>query len=190
MSTITLAEVDGVVHFTAPYNRKFPALAHTIAGTWDTHNEHWVFSPEALPELRELVRQIYGWTEPVVGETATIRMTFTGAQLSLDEYYLAGQRIFYRATRDAEVRVPNNVSVIDGRLPRSGGTRIAPQIMDESYEYDTVTLEIRDIALSELDPIDHPYIRVPGREERFAALEAEKADFERIYAKEPAGQLF
>lgn len=145
------------ITFRGPYNPTFAPRARALAGRWNKTDHVWVFDSQVESHVRDLVRRTFGCVTPGQSATRTVQVVLDHSSLSSNEYVFAGQRVLYRATRDAEVRVAPNAVVVEGRLPRTGGSMVHPQILDESYQNETITLHVSGLPEHELAHVTHPY---------------------------------
>ena len=152
MSTIdiTITETSrGRLAVTTPYSPEFVAAAKRLGGRWAPKNKAWTFDPRDRARVEDILTQCFGWVAAPSGELATVRVTIDDGPGNAPEVRFAGRTICWRRGRDEAVRLADNVVIVDGRFPGSGGSMRRPLVISAPSDTE-VTLEVRDIPVEAL----------------------------------------
>lgn len=144
---------------TTPYNPAFNSRAKLLGGRWN--RESWVFNAETEPKVREAVISIFG-TDQKEYQSVTVRIDAHDAWMKDSiggdsALYFAGRKILGRGQRDAEIRLGEDVALISGTLPRTGGSTRYPSLALERAA--GVTLEIYAVPAGHPD-LDDEYVKI------------------------------
>ena len=132
---------NGKIKVQSEYNRDFITRAKSIQGKWNS--PYWVFPEENINELREILLDIYG----ECGELADEAPVTVTVDLNLDDYdygadiKIGGVTVVKRRYRDSDVIYSDNVMLISGGFPSSGGSRQNPRV----YPYKGTVIRVKDI---------------------------------------------
>ena len=124
---------NGKIKVQSDYNKTYIARAKSIQGRWDA--PFWVFPEENINELRELLLDIYGECGDLAGDLAD--ETRVTVDINLDEYgcgsevTVAGFTAVRRRYRDSDVIFADNVMLVSGGFPSSGGSVRNPRVSPE-----------------------------------------------------------
>lgn len=119
---------NGKIKVQSEYNRDFITRAKSIQGKWNS--PYWVFPEENINELREILLDIYGECGELADE---VPVTVT-VDLNLDDYdygadiKIGGVTVVRRRYRDSDVIYSDNVMLISGGFPSSGGSMKNPRV--------------------------------------------------------------
>ena len=152
MSTIdiTITETSrGRLAVTTPYSADFVDTAKRLGGRWDPKNKAWTFDPRDRARVEDILAQCFGWMAAPSGELATVRVTIDDGAGNAPEVRFAGRLICWRRGRDEAVRLADNVVIVAGRFPGSGGSMRRPLVISAPSDAE-VTLEVRDIPVEAL----------------------------------------
>jgi hypothetical protein len=172
---ITTEAGDTSYAVVAPYDPTFVAGAKRLHGKWDAARKAWSFDLRDREAVNAILADIYGWSPEATCETVTVRISLGALCGSREapELRIAGRRVAWRPGRDEPVRTAENVRIVSGEFPRSGGSMRFPTLNPVSG----TILEIRDLPASAVPLIDksfEPEIVDEGGAAR-SALEAELA---------------
>lgn len=152
MSTIdiTITETSrGRLAVTTPYSPEFVASAKRLGGRWAPKTKAWEFDPRDRARVEDILAQCFGWVSQPSGELATVRVTIDDGAGNAPEVRFAGRPICWRRGRDEDVRLADNVVIVAGRFPGSGGSMRRPMVISAPSDAE-VTLEVRDIPVEAL----------------------------------------
>lgn len=129
-----------------PYNAGFVADVKDIGGRWDSGKRAWSVDARDEDRAKQLLIDHYGTdgSPEMSADVVTVRIKLAQHELSYRDgakATYAGRIIATRPGRDAPVRLSPGVVLIEGELPRSGGSMKYPQISADS----DVILEVRDV---------------------------------------------
>lgn len=124
---------NGKIYVQSDYNRDYIARAKGLQGKWSS--PYWVFPEENIDELRELLLDVYGECGDLA-EEAPVTVT---VELDLDEYKHVGAEVSIgsfvavrRRYRDSDVTYADNVMLVKGGFPASGGSVKNPRVYPDS----------------------------------------------------------
>ena len=123
---------NGKIYVQSDYNRDYIARAKGLQGKWNS--PYWVFPEENIDELRELLIDVYGECGGLA-EKAPVTVT---VDLDLDEYKygaevsIGGFAAVKRRYRDSDVIYADNVMLLKGGFPSSGGSAKNPRVSPDS----------------------------------------------------------
>lgn len=150
---IKITNENGKVSLFAPYHPDMPARAKAVGGKW--LGGAWRFDPRDEQRIRDLATEIYGYGQP----TTTVQYTIDNSVRSHDEPELVmfGRIIAKRPSRDAAVKLGDDVIIVEGKFPSSGGSSKHPSITGRSGN--PVVLEIRNVPVNLIN-MDDPLVKV------------------------------
>ncbi|MFJ5952572.1 hypothetical protein [Streptomyces noursei] len=171
-----------------PYNTAFVSHARDLDGRWNkpVHGA-WTFDIRDEERVRGMLRKIFGTDgrSETAGDVVTVRVRLADHMVGRSRAEFAGREIAVRPGRDLPVRFATGVVLIEGRLPRGGGSVRYPEI----EAGDDVVVEIRDLPRGALEtesedsyeivPDERPVEPATLREER-ARLLARVADIDAL----------
>lgn len=152
MSTIdiTITETSrGRLAVTTPYSAEFVAAAKRLGGRWAPKTKAWTFDPRDRARVEDILTQCFGWVSQPSGELTTVRVVVDDGAGNAPEVRFAGRPICWRRGRDESVRLADNVVIVDGCFPGSGGSMRRPLVISAPSDAE-VTLEVRDIPVEAL----------------------------------------
>ena len=124
---------NGKIYVQSDYNRDYISRAKGLQGKWSS--PYWVFPEENIDELRELLLDVYGECGDLA-EEAPVTVT---VDLDLDEYKHVGAEVTIgsfvavrRRYRDSDVIYADNVMLVKGGFPSSGGSVKNPRVYPDS----------------------------------------------------------
>lgn len=177
---IDIAKSLGEIIVSSPFHPDMPKRARLIGGKWSGGDKAWRFDDRDAQRVRELLLDIYGWTESA--RTIDVQIT---ARHSVEAYnegiYAAGRQLARAMDRDSGALLGEGIIHVSGEPPTSGGSRknwrtVIPQ---------GCTLEIRDAFMPAVIHIDEYYwaVEYPSadaddhhRNERIEAIRREIAE--------------
>lgn len=115
---------NGKIKVRSDYNAEFVKRAKLLQGKWAA--PFWVFPEENEPELKALLLEIYGENgdpQETVDLLVSIGQMPNGQTISLGGYLLAS-----RKSRDYAVTLGDNVILVSGGFPKSGGSAKYPYV--------------------------------------------------------------
>ena len=113
----------GTLLIYTPYNAKFVSAIKKIGGAkWDSVNKCWTAPEEFVDAVREIIMEIYGYTDVVKNESVTLKVVFNEeAKEDRKDVTLFGKILSHAIGRDSGARVGDDVAMIKGNI-RSGGS--------------------------------------------------------------------
>lgn len=113
----------GILLIYTPYNAKFVSAIKKIGGAkWDSVNKCWTAPEEFVDAVREIMMEIYGYTDISENESVTLKIVFNEeAKEDRKDVTLFGKILSHATGRDSGARVGDDVAMIKGNI-RSGGS--------------------------------------------------------------------
>ena len=113
----------GTLLIYTPYNAKFVSAIKKIGGAkWDSVNKCWTAPEEFVDAVREIIMEIYGYTDISENESVTLKVVFNEeAKEDRKDVTLFGKILSHATGRDSGARVGDDVAMIKGNI-RSGGS--------------------------------------------------------------------
>jgi len=184
--TVKVTVLNSKIKVETPYHPNFPPAAKNLGGGAKKENGTWAwyFDPRDEASVRDLCRDLFGTDGTDEPDLVTLRVTLDGEQSR--EIWIGGRCVARRPGRDAPVRLGDNVVIVSGCFPPSGGSAKYPKTMNHSS--DPVVLEVRDVPESlarreaeepnieivgELPPEPVTVTLSPGIAEHLSAIELE-----------------
>lgn len=125
MCNIKVTIKDGRASIYTPFNRDFVAAIKTNIGgrRWDTDNKCWTVPEESLPQVRQIMMDVYGETDlPDTCGSVTVRVTFKDEwSVKRDDAVLFRKVLASARSRDSGARPGEDVTYLEGE-PTSGGS--------------------------------------------------------------------
>ena len=125
MCNIKVTIENGRAKVFTPFNRDFvAAIKSNIGGRkWDSDERCWTVPEEALPQVRQIMMDVYGETDlPDAGGSVTVKLTI---KQDLSEYcdgVIRFKKVLALARdRDSGARAGEDVTYLEGE-PTSGGS--------------------------------------------------------------------
>ena len=124
MCNIKVTIKDGRASVFTPFNRDFVTAIRNVGGRkWDADDKCWTVPEEALPQVRQIMMDVYGETDlPDTCGSVTVKVTFK------EEYYercndvIIFKKVIASARgRDSGARPGDDVTFLEGK-PTSGGS--------------------------------------------------------------------
>ena len=110
--------------FTPPFNRDFVAAIRNVGGRkWDGENKCWTVPEESLPQVRQIMMDIYGETDlPGTCGSVTVKVTFKEEYSERRDDVIFFKKVIASARgRDSGARPGDDVTFLEGE-PTSGGS--------------------------------------------------------------------
>ena len=113
----------GTLLIYTPYNAKFVSAIKKIGGAkWDSVNKCWTAPEEFVDAVREIMLDVYGYTDISKNESITLKVIFNEeARADRKDVTLFGKILSHATGRDSGARVGDDVAMIKGNI-RSGGS--------------------------------------------------------------------
>ena len=125
MCNIKVTIKDGRASIYTPFNRDFvAAIKSNIGGRkWDADNKCWTVPEEALPQVRQIMMDVYGETDlPDTCGSVTVKVTFKEeCSERCDDVIIFKKVIASARGRDSGARPGDDVTFLEGK-PTSGGS--------------------------------------------------------------------
>ena len=125
MCNIKVIVKDGRASIYTPFNRDFVAAIKTNIGgrKWDADNKCWTVPEESLPQVRQIMREVYGETDlPDAGGSVTVKVTFKEEWYERCDDVIIFKKVIASARgRDSGARSGDDVTFLEGK-PTSGGS--------------------------------------------------------------------
>lgn len=137
---VDLSMTEHTVTIVASYHPDFGPAAKRIGGKFSSGG--WTFDRRDLARVKALCRDVYGSDgSAYTPTTVQVSLTGTGWDYPDDALWFAGRRVAYRSGRDVPVRLGDDVILIAGGFPDSGGSRVNVRLEPEPG----TVLEVRDL---------------------------------------------
>ena len=125
MCNIKVTVKDGRASIYTPFNRDFVAAIKTNIGgrKWDADSKCWTVPEEALPQVRQIMMDVYGETDlPDAGGSVTVKVTFKEEwSVRCDDVVIFKKVLASARGRDSGARPGDDVTYLEGE-PTSGGS--------------------------------------------------------------------
>ena len=152
MEPVRVTTTDTKVTVHSPFCPAFPARARGLGGRWVS--DKWEFAARDDARVRALCVEMYGSDGDDGAPTVDLHVdvnVFEG-MFSQQALFLAGREIAHRPGRDSSVRLGQDVILIQGSFPGSGGSVRNPVLNTR----EGTILEVRGV------PAAHPDTRRAG----------------------------
>lgn len=115
---------NGVANVYAPYNPDFVKKIKGIGGAkWNSSEKCWSIPGTAVEVVREIMTDVYGYSDVKENETISLKVTFNSyASSECSDVVLFGKILAHASSRDSGARVGDDVAYIRGGAT-SGGSR-------------------------------------------------------------------
>lgn len=114
---------NGTANIYTPYNAEFVAAIKKLGGAkWSREGGCWKIQESRIPEVREVMRRIYGETDQETGKRVKVRLTFSEPVFEFGaDVTILGKCLAHAWGRDSGATHGDDVSYISGG-PESGGS--------------------------------------------------------------------
>lgn len=178
------------VYLQGEYTPELPAKAKRIGGRWNPSEKAWTFDPKDIERVKRLAKKVYGWEEET-GEKMDVQIRISNedkpdAIMAYDfdnfkgctesEWRIAGRLLASRKTKFSEVKLEENVVLVDGDFADRGGSASHPSIYDINVQQDlNVVLEVRECTPGFVKALPKGTYTIVSKELDREALRVEKA---------------
>lgn len=116
---------DGVANVYTPYNPDFVKKIKGIGGAkWNDSQKCWSIPETAVEAVREIMADIYGYSDVKENETVSLKITFNKAIHSeRSDVVLFGKVLAHAYGRDSGARVGDDVAYISGGATSGGSVK-------------------------------------------------------------------
>ena len=124
MCNIKVTIKDGRASVFTPFNRDFVAAIRNVGGRkWDADDKCWTVPEEALPQVRQIMMDVYGETDlPDTCGSVTVKVTFKEEYSERRNDVIIFKKVIASARgRDSGARPGDDVTFLEGK-PTSGGS--------------------------------------------------------------------
>ena len=124
MCNIKVTIKDGRASIYTPFNRDFVAAIRNVGGRkWDADDKCWTVPEESLPQVRQIMMNIYGETDlPNTCGSVTVKVTFKEKYYERRDDVIIFKKVIASARgRDSGARPGDDVTFLEGE-PTSGGS--------------------------------------------------------------------
>lgn len=168
-----IVKEDGKIKVQSSYNAEFVKAAKMLHGRWS--KPFWVFPEENEPEVKELLMRIYGENGD---EQERVEIIVDISEMNGKSIDLDGMVLATRYSRDTAVRLADNVILIAGGFPESGGSAAHPRVNPD----EGTKVRVKDVPMGLYERVkDMPCVELKDAAELHEAkLLAEK---ERLLAR-------
>ena len=184
---IKIAESNGKIKITSPYNPEYTAKIKAAGAKWDAAAKAWTMDARAIETARKILSEVYG-EDDRGGDKVTVRVTV--GEKDVKEIYgpitVLGRIVAQARSRDGGAKVGDGVVFTSGS-PESGGSRNNPATIIpagtvfEMYDVPAALLEAAEI------PADYyskaPLYTIEAVGEKAPDIEALKLERERLMAR-------
>lgn len=124
MTDIKVTIKDGKAELYTPYNADFVKAIKALGGArWNASKRCWTISEDMLTQAREIMMDVYGYTDEEQGETITAKVTFAkDVYEECDSVVILGKTVARAYGRDTGAKPGEDVLLQEGTLA-SGGSR-------------------------------------------------------------------
>lgn len=124
MTDIKVAVKDGKAELYTPYNADFVKAIKALGGArWNASKKCWTISEDMLTQAREIMMDVYGYTDEEQGETITVKVTFSeDVYEECDSVVILGKTVARAYGRDTGAKPGEDALLQEGTLA-SGGSR-------------------------------------------------------------------
>lgn len=159
---------NNTIKVQSDYNKDFIARARMLQGKWKA--PYWCFPEENKDELRELLLDVYGECDTLAEESTA----YVTLEVSLDELSdgesirLDTMTLCRRQHRDYDVRLSDNVMLIKGGFPFSGGSMKNPRCCPQ----DGTVLRVKNVPMKIYERVrEHEGVTLVGDIDRAKLVE-------------------
>ena len=124
MCNIKVIVKDGRASVFTPFNRDFVAAIRNVGGRkWDADDKCWTVPEESLPQVRQIMMDIYGETDlPGTCGSVTVKVAFREEYSERGDDVILFKKVIASARgRDSGARPGDDVTFLEGE-PTSGGS--------------------------------------------------------------------
>ena len=116
---------EGKAKVFTPYNADFVKRIKQVGGArWDAESKCWTVAEDAVPAVREIMRNVYGRDDVVEGETVKVRLTFNSEVSAWrDSVTVLGHSISHAWGRDSGAKPGDDVYFISGGCTSGGSVK-------------------------------------------------------------------
>lgn len=132
---------EGRIIVSTPYHPEFPKYAKLLGGKWNSGQKTWSFDIRDEAGVKDLLKDCYGTDGSTKPELVDAQLTLTGTGAD-QVIWFAGRKVAQRFSRDAPVRLGEQVVVTDGEFCSGGGSRNYPRV---TWIGNSIAFEVRDI---------------------------------------------
>lgn len=174
---VTITTQGGKTTLTSPYHPDLPAQARKLGGRFDRASKAWAFDARDEQRVRDLATKIYGTDGSTAVELVTVHLDLDKIPGDDQSLWVAGREIARRPGRDYSVKLGENVVILEGGFPGSGGSMKYPALEAR----DGTILEVRDLPRSAVEAEDPDGITIV--DVRALEVDALLAERERLLAR-------
>ena len=124
MCNIKVNIENGRAKVFTPFNRDFVNAIRNVGGRkWDADNKCWTVPEESLPQVRQIMMDVYGETDlPDTCGSVTVKVTFKEEYSERRDDVIIFKKVIASARgRDSGARPGDDVTFLEGE-PTSGGS--------------------------------------------------------------------
>lgn len=125
---IKIIRTDETITVESPYHVDFVARIKKLGGKYDSGTKRWTVNRRYENKVIEILKDVYGYTEGVTLPACTIQIDVDNADKRGGEIEIKGIPIAKRFSRDSAVKLFENVAIIKGGFPGSGGSAAHPAL--------------------------------------------------------------
>lgn len=124
---------NGVANVYTPYNPEFVKKIKGIGGAkWNGTQKCWSIPETAVEAVREIMTDVYGYSDVKENETVSLKVTFNEAICSgRSDVVLFGKVLAHAYGRDSGARVGDDVAYISGGATSGGSAKNWDSIVKE-----------------------------------------------------------
>ena len=120
-----------------PYNAKFVSAIKKIGGAkWDSVNKCWTAPEEFLDAVREIMTEVYGYSDISKNESISLKLTFN-EEVKEDraDVVLFGKILSHATGRDSGARVGDDVAMVKGDIGSGGSVKNWVSVIKEGSTF-------------------------------------------------------
>lgn len=117
----------GEIFAFTPFNREFISRSKQIGGRWVSSEKAWAFPELAEDKLQEILLELFGYNPAGSGEMYIWEILIPRNKDG-EELTILGKRIVARQDRDWNVKWGQDALLLEGEVPKGGGSRKNPRI--------------------------------------------------------------
>ena len=125
--------INGKANVYTPYNPDFVKRIKGIGGAiWNGSKKCWIIPETAIKAVREIMDDVYGYSDVKENETLTLKLTFNKCVSSeCSDVVFFGKVLSHAYGRDSGARIGDDVAYISGGAASGGSAKNWKSIVEE-----------------------------------------------------------
>ncbi len=124
---------NGIANVYTPYNPDFAKKIKGIGGAkWNGSEKYWSVPETSVEAVREIMNDVYGYSDIKENETVTLKITFKEAVYSSrSDVVFFGKVLAHAYGRDSGARIGDDVAYISGGATSGGSVKNWDSVVEE-----------------------------------------------------------